>query len=159
MKRLFCCFFLIALLSGCSVKSVDDYYSSTESRGKYSALVSISCETAVEYDPPAREDGKILSAYRVYFDGGATVFDALKSACKGNKIQLEYDGSGSSVYIKGIDYLYEFNCGDLSGWQYSVNGEFPSEGCNSCKISDGDEISWLYTCDLGEDIGNTRRVD
>lgn len=144
---------LIFLLSACSIKVPDDYYKKDTS-GKYTAFISINCETAVKYKGSKRKKADILNKYKVGFDKGDTVFTALKKACKNNKIQFEYSGSGDSLYIEGIDYLYEFDCGDLSGWEYSVNGEFPSVGCGVYKLKDGDVISWRYTCDLGADIGN-----
>ena len=36
---------------------------------------------------------------------------------------------------------------------YSVNGEFPNYGCSAYALQDGDVICWVYTCDLGEDVG------
>ena len=59
-----------------------------------------------------------------------------------------------SVYIEGINNLYEFDCGKLSGWMFSVNGEFPNYGSSTYKLQDGDQVSWIYTCDLGADVGN-----
>ena len=145
---------IIFLFTGCSIKSADDYYSSIEPKGKLSAVISIICSTAVKYEGSERKKSDILTNYNVTFNEGCTVFDLLKKACKENKIQLEYEGEGSSVYISGVDYLYEFDCGDLSGWEYSVNDNFPNVGCNAYKPEDGDTVKWLYTCDLGADIGN-----
>lgn len=31
----------------------------------------------------------------------------------------------NSAYIEGINNLYEFDCGELSGWMYKVNGLVP----------------------------------
>jgi len=59
----------------------------------------------------------------------------------------------NSVYIAGINNLYEFDCGELSGWMYRVNGWFPNYGCSAYTLKQGDVIEWLYTCDLGNDIG------
>ncbi len=156
MKKLFSLILsAIIFLSGCTISSVDNYYNSTEAKGDMSVTISINCQTAVDYPNFKRDNSEILENYQVYIDEDATVFDVLKTACKENKIQFEYEGSGNSVYINGIDYLYEFDCGDLSGWQYSVNNKFPGVGCNSCIVQTGDTIRWLYTCDLGEDIGNS----
>ena len=58
-----------------------------------------------------------------------------------------------SAYIEGIANLYEFDCGELSGWMYRVNGWFPNYGCSRYVLQDGDTVEWLYTCDLGEDVG------
>ena len=49
--------------------------------------------------------------------------------------------------------MYEFDCGQYSGWMYRVNGWYPNYGCSSYDVEDGDNIEWKYTCDLGVDIG------
>jgi hypothetical protein len=36
---------------------------------------------------------------------------------------------------------------------YSVNGWFPNYGSSRYALKDGDEICWVYTCDLGQDVG------
>lgn len=153
MKKLLIPIILILTFTSCSIKSAEDYYKETDS-GSLTATVSIDCSTAVKHKNSNRKKAVILKNYKVKFKEGDTVYTVLKNACKNNKIQFEYTGSGDSLYIKGIDYLYEFDCGDLSGWEYSVNGKFPEVGCNSYKLKDGDDVRWLYTCDLGADIGN-----
>lgn len=86
-----------------------------------------------------------------------TVYDILNRAVRHNKIQMEYQGANEnafgSVYIRGINFLYEFSCGPLSGWMYKVNGQFPNYGCSKYVLKDGDVIEWVYTCDLGRDVG------
>lgn len=59
----------------------------------------------------------------------------------------------NSAYIEGIHNLYEFDVGELSGWMYSVNDWFPNYGCSRYQLQDGDVVEWVYTCDLGEDVG------
>ena len=59
----------------------------------------------------------------------------------------------NSAYIEGIGNLYEFDCGELSGWMYSVNGVWPDYGCSGYTLHDGDTVVWSYTCDLGRDVG------
>ena len=159
MKKLLILLFIPIILAGCSIKSTDDYYKEKESSGKLTASILINCQTAVDYKDGDREKAEILPKTSVSFDKGESVFDVLRRICKQKKIQFEYKGSADSVYIEGIDYLYEFNCGSLSGWEYSVNGKFPSVGCASYKLSDGDEIRWLYTCELGADIGDKYKGD
>ena len=109
---------------------------------------------AIEDYIPA--DGTILerSTYKGTTDN--TVFDALNTLCRNNDIQLEFSYTPiyESYYIEGINYLYEFDGGNLSGWMYKVNGWFPNYGCSSYYLSDGDVIEWLYTCDLGRDVGD-----
>lgn len=85
---------------------------------------------------------------------GTTVFELLSEVCRINGIQLDYDSSTiyGTAYIKSIDSLYEFDYGDLSGWMYRVNGEFPSVGCGGYTLKDGDMVEWLYTTNIGEDL-------
>ena len=106
-----------------------------------------------EYIP---KDGTILA--RTTYNGTTdnTVFDVLNTLCRNNDIQLEFSYTPiyESYYIEGINYLYEFDGGNLSGWMYKVNGWFPNYGCSSYYLSDGDVIEWIYTCDLGKDVGD-----
>ena len=60
----------------------------------------------------------------------------------------------SGGYIEGINYLYEYDAGSLSGWMYKVNGLFPNYGCSKYEVKPGDAIVWMYTCDLGRDVGD-----
>lgn len=101
------------------------------------------------------KDGLILKETMVLVKKDATVFDVLQKATKENKIHLEYTFTPiyKSYYIEGIYNLYEFDCGNTSGWMYSVNDEFPDIGCSSYAVENGDVIRWLYSCELGKDIG------
>ena len=86
-----------------------------------------------------------------------TVWDVLQRATKEHKIQMEYQGANeniyNSVYVEGINHLYEFSAGPLSGWMYKVNGVYPNYGCSQYTLKDGDVIEWHYTVDLGRDLG------
>ena len=66
------------------------------------------------------------------FTEGESVFDVLKRVCRENKIHMEFSETPvyQSAYIEGIGNLYEFDCGEGSGWMYRVNGEFPNYGCS-----------------------------
>lgn len=101
-------------------------------------------------------DGVILKKTTATFEDGETVFDVLKRVCKENSIQMEssYTPGYDNYYIEGIAQIYEKDCGTKSGWMYSVNGNFPNYGCSDYIIKNGDEIKFLYTCDLGADIGD-----
>lgn len=101
-------------------------------------------------------DGIILETTTLKFEEGTTAFDALQKVCNDAEIQLEYSYTPlyNSYYIEGIHHLYEFDCGNESGWMYKVNGIFPNYGCSNYQLSDGDEIVWCYTCkDQGADVG------
>ena len=100
-------------------------------------------------------DGWILKPTEVSFEAGENVFQVLRRTCKQHKIHMEFEDTPGygSAYIEGIGNLYEFDCGDLSGWEYRVNGWFPGYGASRYELKDGDRVEWLYTCDLGADIG------
>ena len=40
---------------------------------------------------------------------------------------------------------------------YKVNEQFPNYGCGRYDVEDGDVIVWLYTCDLGLDVGDNSK--
>jgi len=101
------------------------------------------------------EDGWILPPTDVTFYEGESVFNILQRTCKREDIHMEFQNTPiyGSAYIEGIGNLYEFDCGELSGWMYKVNEWYPNYGCSRYQLSDGDTVRWEYTCDRGEDIG------
>lgn len=124
---------------------------------------SISCATILDnmdwLDPEkvelVPENGWIMEPTEVVFYEGESVFNVLQRTCKQNKIHMEFSNTPmyNSAYIEGIHNLYEFDCGELSGWMYQVNGWFPNYGCSRYVLQDGDVVEWEYTCNLGVDIG------
>ena len=74
-------------------------------------------------------------------DGRVGVDEAVKQACNTYGIQYEFKGGS---YLKGMNYLYEFDAGKNSGWMYSVNGINPNKGCNSYYLNGGEDILWYY---------------
>ncbi|MCH5202161.1 MAG: DUF4430 domain-containing protein [Oscillospiraceae bacterium] len=153
-------------------QSVEEYYNAHPEdvkNAEKTVTISIECksilkdinikkldESVLPYIP---NNGIILKKTRFVLWDNDTVFDVLQRASQYKKIPLEYQGSTQntfgSAYVEGINHLYEFSCGELSGWSYSVNGEFPQQGCSSYILKNGDNVKWLYSCDLGRDIGNT----
>lgn len=132
--------------------------------------ISISCATLASdmsklENPAIRdyipEDGWILKTVSYAGTTENTVFDVLNTVCRNNDIQLEFSYTPlyESNYIEGINYLYEFDGGNQSGWMYKVNGWFPNYGCSSYYLSDGDVIEWVYTCDLGKDVGDNSMAE
>lgn len=101
------------------------------------------------------EDGIIYPRQTVTFYEGESVFNILQREMKKKKIHMEFVMTPiyNSNYIEGINNIYEFDCGELSGWMYKVNGWFPNYGCSRYMLQDGDIIEWVYTCDLGRDVG------
>ena len=125
--------------------------------------LSVRCDTVLKniawLDPAKRgivpSDGVIFPETEVTFSDGESVFNILLREMKKNKIHLEFVNTPvyNSAYIEGIGNIYEFDCGELSGWLYKVNGNFPSYGCSRYKLKPGDKVEWVYTCDLGNDVG------
>lgn len=129
---------------------------------EYTCTISISCATLLDnldvLDPEKHElvpaDGVILPATVVTFTEGEDVFTLLHRVCMENKIHLEFseDPIYNSAYVEGLNNLYEFDGGELSGWHYSANGWFPNYGSSRYALKDGDVIEWHYSCEMGYDI-------
>ena len=129
----------------------------------YTCTFSIECSTILnnlkDLDPDKRElvpvGGVILAPTKVTFYEGESVFDVLQRVCKEKGIHLESSWTPiyNSAYIEGIHNLYEFDCGELSGWMYRVNGWYPNYGCSRYQLVDGEKVEFRYTCDLGKDVG------
>ena len=125
--------------------------------------LSVRCDTILDnmsdFDKDKAEilpnNGIILKETEVVFYEGETVFNLLRREMKKNKIHMEFNEVPmyGSAYIEGIANIYEFDCGELSGWMYKVNDWFPNYGCSRYKLKEHDKVEWIYTCDLGRDIG------
>lgn len=98
------------------------------------------------------KDGIILPETTVEFSADESVFDVLLRELKNRKIQIDFVSAPmyNSVYIRGLANLYEFDCGNLSGWFYKVNGEKPTFGCSQYKLKNHDKIEFYYTCNMFE---------
>ena len=131
--------------------------------GSATCTFSISCATILNnWDkcdeskkPLVPADGVILPTTTVTFTEGESVFDVLQRLCRENGIHMESSWTPmyNSAYVEGINNLYEFDVGSLSGWMYSVDGWFPNYGCSRYALQNGDVVKWVYTCDLGYDVG------
>lgn len=136
-------------------ESVKQHYSGTEKTDPIGTVtITIRCDTiAGETGAPA--DPVILPVTEVQIEKGETAFAVLGQITKENRIPMDFTGSGSSAYVKGIAGLYEFDYGNLSGWIYLINGEEMSIGCGAAEVSPGDRIEFLYTKMLGDDLRGT----
>ncbi|SHI14949.1 S-layer homology domain-containing protein [Sporobacter termitidis DSM 10068] len=107
--------------------------------------------------------------------GGTTVSKLPFTSCPKTKIEIEPGETAYSllvktgrdidanlntqygVYVKTIDVLGEFDEGPDSGWMFRVTHsgktEFPGHSAALEPVSEGDYVEWLYTRDLGKDIG------
>ena len=156
IKKIAALLLCLLMLTGCGARSA--------ARGENVCTISISCATILDNmdrcSPEKKElvpaDGWLLEPTQVYFSDGESVFDVLLRVCREQKLHMEYSDTPiyDSAYIEGIGNLYEFDVGNLSGWMYKVNEWFPNYGCSNYELKDGDVICWVYTCDLGADVGD-----
>lgn len=134
----------------------------TAGEGAPVCTLSISCAAALAHLDALGEkaelvpaDGVLRAASAVEFTEGESVFALLRRVCRAEKIHMEFSEAPlyGSAYIEGIGNLYEFDCGEGSGWMYRVNGAFPRVGCSQYTLRAGDVVEWVYTCDFGTDVG------
>ena len=157
---------VMALLSAgvwlLDIRTPEEYYAQS---GAGSMRVEISAEclaalhrmdsidTAVNPAEIIPQDGVVIQTTEVMLPEGSTAFDALIAAAREKRIRVDYSGSGFGTYIKGIGGVYEFGFGELSGWMYRVNGEFPQTSVSDYVLHEGDVVEFTYTTDLGRDVG------
>ncbi len=146
---------VIAVVCLTNIKSADEYYLDGDISKENvigTVVLSVRCDTVAGRTEHIPEDGIILDAVELDIAEGDTVYSVLLEATKKYRIHMESNGSDSMVYVSGINYLYELDYGDLSGWMYWVNGEQGSVGAGEYVLSGGDTVEWKYTCELGEDL-------
>jgi len=93
------------------------------------------------------EDRYILEETEFTFSDGDSVFDLLQKATREKKIHMESSGTGEDGYVEGIDNIYTFDAGEMSGWLFYINGEEPQEGAGKIKLKDGDKTEWVFVKD------------
>ncbi len=163
---------LLIIILRTDISSPEEYYSSgtsgQSSDGDVSVTLMIDCSVILDDmdQVPSElrgsgllpEDGIFLPETEFTVAEGSSVFDLLLIATKRYRIQMEYtgrpDGGLSPIYIKSIGHLYEFSCGPLSGWMFSVNDVFSGSDSSGYILKPGDKVKWAFTLDLGKDIGN-----
>ena len=97
--------------------------------------------------------GIIMEKTTVDITEGSTVYGVLMQAAKAIKLPVESSGGDKKAYIEGINNIYEQDYGPASGWMYSVDGQFPGTSCGKYKLSGGEDIKFIYTLDMGKDVG------
>lgn len=86
----------------------------------------------------------------IKIEPGETAFSLLEKT----NLSLDVDRNTQyGVYVSGIEGLSEMDEGPESGWLYRVNGVFPSHSAALERVYENDYVEWLYTRDLGKDVG------
>ena len=154
-------FALILIITGTKIQSVEDYYLThldDIKEDSETVFLTVVCHEALKEGAGLSSslaeilptDGIILARTEYVLRPNDSVYDILDRAVRHNRIAAEYVHSvDGSVYVKGMGHLYEYDCGPLSGWVFHVNGVSPTDSCDRTLLSDGDEILWYFTCDLG----------
>lgn len=103
------------------------------------------------------DNGKMSTVVSLSLPAGSTAMDALYAlkAQKGFSITGTGSATGTAgtvyTYISGIDGLGEKMCGSWSGWCFvstmpNATYEMPSVGAASYSLTEGEHITWVYTC-------------
>lgn len=95
--------------------------------------------------------GTILSETEVPWNDGDTVLDVTQRIVQERGIQISVRGSGANAYVEGMDNLYEFDEGPLSGWHILVDGAMIDRSAGAYPVSEGQSIDWNYTVNYLED--------
>lgn len=95
----------------------------------------------------------LMPATTVSINDDSTVLSASIDSFKENQIAFQTGGSGAGMYITSIAGLAQQSSGPLSGWLYKVNDAFIDSSPATYKVNSGDRITWVYTTDLGKDVG------
>lgn len=124
--------------------------------------LSVKCDTILSHaealNPDKKDlipqDGVIFLEQEVGFSNGETAMDLLEYELKKKKIDIDVKTSSfaDSKYISGIGGICEGDCGTYSGWVYKVNGEMPNVAISEYKLSEGDKVEFLFSCDMGNDV-------
>lgn len=98
-------------------------------------------------------DGELVNT-EISLTADSTAFSCVEKALTGKDLKNSKD------YILAIAGLKERDGGETSGWMITLNDWFTNEGIAAFtvangKLTDGDVIRVLYTCDYGVDLGGT----
>ena len=146
---------LITAILLIDIRTPGDYYGS-ESATKQNPIGTVTLTVRCDAVPNLSDydylpsDGILLSTEVWEIEAGETVYDILVQAARKHSLHLDATGAGEAMYVRGIGHVYEQEHGDLSGWNYRVNGSTPSMGCAAYVLSDGDEIVWEYSLTVGQ---------
>ncbi len=140
----------LAALFLVEIESADDYYAVTAVKKDAIGTVTLAirCDTVAGRAAHIPADGVILPESEWPIAKGDTVFALLTDAARANGLLIESSGG----YVSGVNNLYEFDFGPLSGWIFFLNGEEASQGSGQYVLQPGDRVEWRYTLQLGRDL-------
>lgn len=110
--------------------------------------------------------GTIFNRSEVELHAGDTIADVTRrfvEDVKGGKANI-IPTSWGTLYLESIknvitdsgvtlDSFGEKDAGAVSGWMYRLNNQFSNTAIDKAPVDIGDEIAWMYSCQIGADIG------
>ena len=149
-----------------NIKTPREYYAQSAPEGDIRVTVLAECADTLSHMDLIDEsvntadvipaDGIVLEYCEVWLPEGATAFDALTLAARQQNVRVNGSGTLYGVYVSAIGHIAEFGFGGMSGWLYSVNGEYPEMSCADYMLADGDAVEFHYTCDYSAGTGGTQ---
>ena len=109
-----------------------------------SVTFTITCSAAVGRVDGVPESGYFLKGAGVSVSNGANVYEALVKCCDANGVAVVASNTMYGMYVSSIGGLAEFEAGKMSGWTYTVNGNYPPKACDKYVLSDGDKVEFIY---------------
>ncbi|GAF08828.1 DUF4430 domain-containing protein [Paenibacillus pini] len=97
--------------------------------------------------------GYVVANTKVELRSGDTVWTLLRRVLDSKGISYSWNNKSGTPYLESIAGDGEFDHGSGSGWMYSVNGSYPGYGASQYVLTNGDEVQWRYTANLGSDLG------
>jgi len=150
------------------IRTPSEYYAQ-EVTGGMEVTFSADCKSVLgrmdTIDPSVNQpsvippDGVVIAECTLSLPEGSSAFDALITAARQQQVRVDYTGSSWGTYVRSIGYISEFGFGELSGWMYRVNGEFPRVYAGEFTLHEGDVVEFVYTCDLGGDVGDSYNAE
>lgn len=120
---------------------------STTKQAKKSGIdvsFTINCSAAVGEVDGVPGSGYFLSGAGVRVSAGANVYEALLKCCQAHGIAVVASNTMYGMYVSSIGGLAEKEVGRMSGWTYTVNGNYPPKACDKYTLSDGDSVNFIY---------------
>ena len=108
------------------------------------ASFTINCSAAVGEVEGVPGSGYFLRGAGVSVSKGASVYDALLKCCEANGVAVVASNTMYGMYVSSIGGLAEKEVGKMSGWTYTVNGNYPPKACDKYTLSDGDHVEFIY---------------
>lgn len=144
-----------------STKSKEKTQSSNKKK-EISCYISIDCSNVLDHMENLRKNkvdiipksGIMLSSKKITLNENSSAYDLLIKASKQYSILVDsqYTAVYNSAYIRGINNLYEKDCGASSGWIYKVNGSTAGFGCSQYILHSGDNVQFVFTTNRGGDV-------